>query len=99
VVAIPKKASKEGYQRALKFINFWNDGVPAKHICENGYNIATNDERARKHVSEAQFKKWYLGHNRDCGPLDVQLYWKAWWDHWPENMKYITRRWQQFLAA
>lgn len=98
-VGIPKAASPEARRRALTFINWWNDGPPAKHICENGYLIATSNERAKKYLTEAQYKKWYLGQLRDCGPLEVQIFWKAWWDHWPENMKYMTKRWQQFLAA
>jgi putative spermidine/putrescine transport system substrate-binding protein len=99
VVAIPKKASEEAYQRALTFINWWNDGAPGKHICENGYLIATNNERAKKHLSEAQFKKWYLGQGRDCGPIEIQKRWIAHWDQWPKEIKYYTKRWQQFLAA
>lgn len=98
VVGIPKAVSPEGRARALKFINWWNDGAPGKHICENGYLLATNNERAQKHLTPEQYNKWYLGQGRDCGPTDIQMQWTAHWDHWPKEIKYYTKRWQQFLA-
>ena len=98
-ISIPKAVSEAGYKRAMTFINWWNDGAPGKHACENGYLIATNFARARKHLSEAQYQKWYLGKGRDQGPVEVQMSWVGVWDHWPENSKYIIKRWQQFLSA
>jgi putative spermidine/putrescine transport system substrate-binding protein len=99
VIAIPKKADEAARKRALTYINWWNDGAPGKHISANGYLLATNNERAKKHLSKEQYNKWYLGQGRDCGPIDIQLAWMAHWDIWPKEIKYYTKRWQQFLAA
>jgi len=99
VVGIPKNAPEGGYQRAMDYINWWQDGPPAPMIAPNGYLLITTNDRAKMYMDEAGYKKWYLGQQRDLGPLDRQLMGIGWWDKWPENLKYLTKRWQQFLAA